>query len=562
MFVWEPVGPSAPPHLIPYDTGFRLAIRIATPMIPQMISRPERPLVGTAIAVVIGTSVGLRFHSLGPFTLPCLVCGIALFLLGVAWQVRATKQSLATDWSRLLLIWLGAATLATANAWHHDSELQRTANWTAPSGVVSIEGFVTSEPACYHRTAEHVLQKFTATLRPTQADQTQTISIPDGAVVSIAWFGEPNSRSPRYGDHWLFAGKLKRNEKARHPPYIELTADRALSRRMDTNQGHSWMARAIDARQVCRILLNAGIENFDRQTAVLNSLMLGYMDDVTKETRSWFVSTGTIHIFAISGSHVIIVAGVIIFLLRSCRISRTRWFLVLVPLLIFYTFVTGLQVSAIRAVTMAALYWLAPCFGRRSDIFSALALSAIAILGFAPHQILSPGFVLSFVVTLALAAGYPAVMRRIEPHLSPDPLLAEPEPWRVRITRTCMRFVIGLIVASVVAELAAAPIVAYFFAMVVPIGIVANLIMGPLAFLSIVTGILALTTGIAIPWLGATFNHANVAFASAMLDSMSFLSSVPGGHFTIQPPPLLWIMVYYGVLCGLLTWLYRRRKSA
>ena len=82
-----------------------------------------------------------------------------------------------------------------------------------------------------------------------------------------------------------------------------------------------------------------------------------------------------------------VVAAVITVLLSACGIPRTRWILFVGPLLIAYTVMTGLQASAVRACIMALVFWSAPLLGRKADIYTALAASAVLLLAITPSPI-------------------------------------------------------------------------------------------------------------------------------------------------------------------------------
>lgn len=378
-----------------------------------------------------------------------------------------------------------------------------------------------------------------------------------GQALRMVWFGPATQRSPRYGEEWAMSGRLERKEGRGGQVTVELLVDKGESRRVAAGRGNRFMALAIQCRQMCRELLTHGIDPGRQETAVILSLLLGYTGDVSRETREWFVNTGTIHIFAISGTHVIIVAAILITVLRWCGVSRTRWHWIVVPFLIFYTFVTGLQISAIRAVTMAALFWLAPCAGRKPDIFSAMGLAAIGILAVAPEQVASPGFILSFAVTLALALGYGGMMQWLMRGQGADPLLEEPEPWWMRGRRWVLRAFASVMVGSILAELTAGPVIAYCFEMVAPIGILANVIMVPLAFAAILVGAVSMVAGLLIPWLGLVANHLNSLLASCMLLSMEGMASVPWGNVEVASPSVTFLVIYYVLWTTVLLVIYQ-----
>ena len=139
----------------------------------------------------------------------------------------------------------------------------------------------------------------------------------------------------------------------------------------------------------------------------MQALLLGYRDDLPKTVRQDFVSTGTVHIFAISGAHVRMMAFLSIQLLRALGIPMARWFFFLAPMLAVYTITTGAATSAIRACAMASMMLAAPVLKRRPDAISGLAVAAIGILACSPAQLGDLGFLLSFTAVAGLLALQP-----------------------------------------------------------------------------------------------------------------------------------------------------------
>ena len=90
------------------------------------------------------------------------------------------------------------------------------------------------------------------------------------------------------------------------------------------------------------------------------------------------------------------IASVLFFFVSSCGVPRYYWVYILAPLLLIYTFATGLRPSAVRACLMALFYFSAPVVGRRFNALSALATTALAVHLFAPAYIFDLGCILSF----------------------------------------------------------------------------------------------------------------------------------------------------------------------
>ena len=235
----------------------------------------------------------------------------------------------------------------------------------------------------------------------------------DDRIRVVLRSAEPDSRLPRYGERWRLRGIVRPAVLRRAGLFTlpenqaVIDPDRAVF--LDGGRGNPVMAWCMERRRVCREILGRGLEDFPEQRGLVQSLMMGYREDLPVALRKDFSATGTVHIFAISGSHVAMVTLLIAIVLRALGVPLTRWFLFMTPLIVIYTITTGAAVSAVRSCVMAVLMLMAPVLKRRPDTISTLAAAAILILLAAPAQLGDLGFLLSFTAVAGLLA-IPPVM--------------------------------------------------------------------------------------------------------------------------------------------------------
>ena len=376
----------------------------------------------------------------------------------------------------------------------------------------------------------------------------------------------PNGRLPRYGERWRLRGlvcpAVPRRKGLFTLPENQAMVDGDRAFFLDAGQGNPFVEWCLARRRACRKILGRGLETLPEERGVLQALLLGYRDDLPRALRRDFVATGTVHIFAISGAHVGMLALMISGLLRALRIPMTRWFLFLAPLLAVYVVATGAATSAVRAGIMAVLMLAAPFCRRRPDAISGLAVAAIAILLAAPAQLGDLGFLLSFTAVAGLLALQPLfdaaavrLFRRDEWQL-PD----EERSDRRRIREgglAATRF--GLV--SVSAWIATAPLTAYFFNLFSPIALGMNLLVIPAAFGILMSGVLSLLGAPLSGWLAETFNHAAALFAAGLAGCIGWAADVPGGHGFVRTPPAVAVVAWYAVLAAAAT-MARRVRAA
>lgn len=339
-----------------------------------------------------------------------------------------------------------------------------------------------------------------------------------------------------FGQRWTMSGLLIRSTFAQRPDVFTLYTDMDHCRRLSGSVRWNLSALCFRARRRCADILSRGIGETSDTAVLLRALLLGYRSDLPGELRELFASTGTFHIFAISGLHVGIVAVLLIGLLKIAGLSREHWFFGLLPLLVLYTVGTGGRASAVRACVMALIFWGAPLAGRRPDSLSALALAALCIVLADSMQLMQPGFVMSFVVVAGLILMYPSISSVWHRGVEADPWRLERERGGPALLRSGVRRTGDLFCVSLAAWLASAPVTAYYFNLISPISLLGNIVVVPGTFLVVFTGCLSLLTGLIIPPAAAYFNFANRAFLDALLWVVRGMQAVPGGHCFVQSP--------------------------
>ena len=210
-------------------------------------------------------------------------------------------------------------------------------------------------------------------------------------------------------------------------------------------------------------------------------MTLGWKPALTNEVYEPFMRSGTMHIFAISGLHIALIAGILAGLLRMFQVPRIGCGWVVIPLIWFYTAATGWQPSAIRSTVMMSIIIGGWALKRPSDLVNSLAAAAFIILLWDPQQIFGASFQLSFLVVLSIALLVPPLDAARDRLLRTDPLLpAELLPrWR-RWLETPLRWVTTSLAVSLAAWLGSLPLTAYYFHLLSPVTLLANLCIVPL----------------------------------------------------------------------------------
>lgn len=136
---------------------------------------------------------------------------------------------------------------------------------------------------------------------------------------------------------------------------------------------------------------------------IIAAMVLGYKDDISDSIYDLYRSAGVAHILAISGLHISIFAGIILFLLN--KFNRKMASFVLIVFMAFYCVITGCAASTIRAVTMIYVLQFGYMFYRKYNLIGSTAFACLALLIFNPYYIYDIGFQYSFgcVFTIGMA---------------------------------------------------------------------------------------------------------------------------------------------------------------
>lgn len=304
---------------------------------------------------------------------------------------------------------------------------------------------------------------------------------------------------PRHGDRITVAGSLRVPEGPANPgefnqaAYLRsrgielmMTVNRASSFQIIRHDDLTWLEHLVlpvrrAARQFCDH--HVGGEEGD----ILRALLLGEREYIDAETRDAFAYTGTVHVLAVSGFNVGMIA-LALFVLVSWIGSRWWQFLLFVPMLALYTIVAGGEASIVRATVMASAFMLARAAGRIARPLNTLGAAALAILVIAPGQLFDIGFQLSFASVAGIIMLYvPAwewMCNRV-------PFIRKHAP---------VRWTAGMLLLSFCAQLFTLPLVLHHFGFLSFISLLANLPVIPLT--SVALGAGAAGTCVGLLWEG------------------------------------------------------------
>jgi ComEC/Rec2-related protein len=307
--------------------------------------------------------------------------------------------------------------------------------------------------------------------------------------------------------------------------------------------------------------LAKGMPVEDESLRLLWAMVLGWKPALTQEVAEPFMQSGTLHIFAISGLHIALISGILVSVLRVLRVPRAACGLLVIPIIWFYTLATGWQASAIRSTVMMSIIILGWALERPSNLLNSLAAAGFIILVWDPLQLFQASFQLSFFVVLGLALIVPPFERIRQKLLAPDPFLPpELRPRWKRWLDTPIRVVTTSLVTSLAAWVGSMPLIAYYFFMITPGSLLANLVIVPLSSVALMSSLGSLVCGDWLPFLTVLFNHSSWFWMQLMIWASEWFAAMPGGYFYVRPPGFAEFVIYYLLLGGLLTGVFLKPR--
>lgn len=269
--------------------------------------------------------------------------------------------------------------------------------------------------------------------------------------------------------------------------------------------------------------MNLAIRN--PENLLMGGLILGEKSAFSEELRQSFVDTGTIHIVALSGYNVTIVAEWFMKLFKSFSQS----FGISMGILLIWLFVlmTGASSTAIRAGIMATLALVARATGRNYDVARALVLAGIFMILLNPFVLVyDVSFQLSFIATVAVIFLAP----RIEKYFM---WVTKKFELRDIVSVTCAAYIFVL------------PFILYKMGNLSLVALPANILILPFIPFTMLLGFLTGFVGLIWYVLAVPLGYVSYLMLHYELGVISFLSRLPFAAFSIPNFPLVLTILIY-----------------
>lgn len=266
----------------------------------------------------------------------------------------------------------------------------------------------------------------------------------------------------------------------------------------------------------------------EKIAALTKAILLGNKSDLDVETKNQFANSGAMHVLAVSGLHVGIIAyllnGLFQFLFHG---NKRKWAVILLILTLwFYAFLTGLSASVTRAVFMFSVLIASQLIQRQYSPLNTLAFTALVLLIWNPLTLFDIGFQLSFLAMVGIFTMYDKIERVILPQ-------------QLYLKKLWQGTAIGL-----AAQVFTVPVSIYYFHQFPNYFILSNI--GVMLFSSLILGLgIAILVVGKIPYLNQLVGVGLIISVSALIYVIEWVDQLPGAVALGLNPSLAWVLLIY-----------------
>lgn len=272
------------------------------------------------------------------------------------------------------------------------------------------------------------------------------------------------------------------------------------------------------------------------QSEILGAVLLGDKRKLSDDLKEKLNITGTRHITAISGMHITIVIGILIWLFLWFGFWRTQAFYFSIIVITLFIIMVGAPASAVRAGVMAGALYFTESVGRPKSASRAIMYAALIMLAINPLLLrLDVGFQLSFLAVMGIAF----FQDWFSAHLK-----FLPEILNIR----------GIAAMTLSAQLTTLPILIYNFGRISFVSVFANILIVPLLPFIMIGGFISGFIGIFIEKIGQILSWPIWLLLTYITSVIDFFAAFPFASTAIENVHWIWVASYYLFLC----WFYQK----
>ncbi len=291
---------------------------------------------------------------------------------------------------------------------------------------------------------------------------------------------ESGSETLQYGDKILFKKRIEPIRNSGNPgafDYAQYSAFRQLYHQcflrkneyvlLKEKNKSAWSSFLFATRKRVVNIIDEYVTGVD-EAAIAKALLIGYKVDLDRDLVQAYSNAGVVHLIAISGLHMGIIYGVLLWVFSTIPVLKNLKFIRLFLILVFlwlFAFLTGAAPSVMRAAVMFSFILAGGAFNKSGSVYNSLAGSAFFLLCFNPYILWDVGFQLSYLAVLGIVIGQKFISK-----------------W-FYFQNKILQYAWQLAAVSLAAQLFTFPVCLYYFHQLPMLFLLANIIAIPLATL-------------------------------------------------------------------------------
>jgi len=306
---------------------------------------------------------------------------------------------------------------------------------------------------------------------------------------------------------------------------------------IEKNQGNFIYAKILNFKNKLRESIYQNLS--PPQSSILGAVILGDKRKISEDLKQKLNISGVRHITAISGMHIMILSGILMYLGIALGLYRGQAFYFAITLLLLFIIMAGAPASAIRAGIMGGLFLLAQKVGRLKSASRVIVFAAAVMLAFNPLLLkLDVGFQLSFLAVMGIIYLMPIFQYYF-------------------LKRFPIKFLGGLLSMTLAAQVFTLPILIYNFGYMSLIAPITNILIVPFLPFIMISGFIFGLSGMILQPLGWVLSWPSWLLLTYLVKVIDFFSQVPKANFAIS---WIWLMVFYLIL-GYFIWRLQEKQK-
>ena len=262
----------------------------------------------------------------------------------------------------------------------------------------------------------------------------------------------------------------------------------------------------------------------DENSALMKSIILGEYSYLEEENVEKYRTLGLAHILAVSGLHIGIISGFLIYLFSHLGIKRKLNIAITLSIIWFYGYLIGFPPSLLRANIMFSILFYAQTLAEPYDSINTVFFAVFILLIINPMWLFNLGFQLSFIATFSIIYFTPKIQKSFY-------------PYRNKITYA-LSGLLGV-------QIGLLPIQAYYFNQIPVFSIFSNLIIAPILSLSLILGGIMVGLFYSLPILITFIGSILDLILSLQFNLVNLLYGLPFGEIKAYSPNYFEIILYY-----------------